>query len=266
MQIESRQVPAGEISSLLKPEQRKWFPRAVRALQEEGVSFLMAGAFGLYHHTGFWRGTKDMDLLILHAHREAAIEAVCGAGFHDLFSDEPYDRDWIFRAVRNGVIVDLIWSLANKEDDVDQKWFDRSSTGEFFGMPLQMVSAADMCWMKLFVFQLHRCDWPDIINVIRGTKGNLDWNALLRQVGPHWRLLCALVEIYDWLCPPERHFIPREFRARLEELRRRNADAGHACRNDLFDSRPWLTHPGAGSSADSPSSSEEVEDLCKSCR
>ena len=265
MQIESRQISDGEVTELLKPGQQRWFPRALRALEEEGVPFLMAGAFGLYHHTGFWRGTKDMDVLILPEHREAAIEAVCGAGFHDYFREEPYDREWIFRSARDGVIVDLIWRLANKEDDVDPKWFDRAAPGDFFGIPMKVVSAAVMCWMKLFVFQLHRCDWPDIINVIRGTEGNLDWEALLHQVGPHWRLLGALVEIYDWLCPPERHFIPREFRAALEALRRRNADADHVCRNDLLDTRPWLTYPGAGSSA-STLSEDSAEDLCQVCR
>ena len=235
------------VEAELKPAQRKWFPRAINALKREDVPFLMAGGFGLYHHTGFWRGGKDMDVLILPEHREIAIEALCNAGFHDLFEDEPYDREWIFRAVRDGVIVDLIWQLANKEDNVDASWFDRATPGEYFGIPVFMVSAADMCWMKLFVFQLKRNDWPDIINVIRGTRGILDWNHLLTQVGPHWRLLCALVDIYDWLCPPERHFIPDTFRLALKKLRQKDVDADEECRHELFDSRPWLTSPGAGS-------------------
>lgn len=229
----------------LSAEHKKWFRRALHALEREGVRFMMAGAFGLCHHTGLWRGTKDMDVLVLPEDREIAIEALCGAGFRDLFPDAPYDRDWIFRGVRGEVIVDLIWQLANKEDDIDPTWFDRSVGAELFGVPVRIVSAADMCWMKLFVFQLKRCDWPDIINVIRGTQGKLDWSHLLTVVGPHWRLLCALVDIYDWLCPPEREFIPDSFRAALDELSRENLDAFTSCRRELFDSRPWLTNPGA---------------------
>lgn len=239
-----------EMEQDLAPRQKKWFARALQALNDEGVHFLVAGGFGLWYHTGLWRGTKDMDVVILPDHRETAIEAICNAGFGDMFHDEPYDRDWIFRSVREGVIVDLIWRLANKEDDIDPSWFRRSVPAELLGSQVRIVSAADMCWMKLFVFQLKRCDWPDIINIIRGTQGNLDWEHLLHEVGPHWRLLCALVDIYDWLCPPERHFIPDHFRNRLEDLRRRNADAAHECRRDLFDSRPWLTSPGAGYSRD----------------
>jgi hypothetical protein len=230
----------------LKPVQVKWFLRAMEALDREGVRYLVAGAFGLHHHTGFWRGTKDLDLLILPRDREVAIEAVAATGLQDMFFREPYDRAWIFRSTRDGVIVDIIWMLANKEDTVSEEWFDRGEPADFFGKQVQMVSAADMCWMKLFVFQLKRCDWPDIINVIRGTQGSLDWGVLLRQVGPHWRLLCALVDIYDWLCPDERYIIPESFREELEHRRRTNADENRECRRDLFDSRPWLTDPGAG--------------------
>lgn len=232
------------VTGIRAPE-REWFTRALQAFNREDVPFMLAGAFGLYQYSGFWRGTKDLDVVVLPEHRERAIAAVEGAGLHDLFPKEPYDREWIFRSTRDGVIVDLIWRLANKADDVDPAWFDRAIRCEFLGEPALVVSAADLCWMKLFVFQRERCDWPDLINVIRGTRGNLDWKHLLREVGPHWRLLCALTDIYDWLCPSEQHFIPAEFRQSLEALRRANIDAGE-CRRDLFDSRPWLTEPGAG--------------------
>jgi len=234
------------VADQLRPEECEWFPRAVQALVREDVPFLMAGGFGLYHYTGFWRGTKDIDVLVLPQDREAAIQVIQAVGYRDMYDEEPYDREWIFRGIRNGVIFDIIWQLANKEDDIDRGWFARSVPASFLGAPVQVVSPADLCWMKLFVFQRKRCDWPDIINIIRGTQGNLDWARLLKQVGPHWRLLVALVEIYDWLCPTDRPFIPASFRDALEDLRRRNADRDRACRHDLFDTRPWLTAPGAG--------------------
>ncbi len=241
-----------DVEQELPEKQKRWFHRGMRALSEAGVPFLVAGAFGLYHHTGFWRGTKDFDVLVLPEYREDAIEAISNAGLKDYFDKEPYDREWIFRGERDGVIMDLIWQLANKEDDIDPRWYDRATPGELFGMPVRFVSAADMCWMKLFVFQRSRCDWPDIINIIRGTRGNLDWDHLVNKVGRHWRLLCALTNIFDWLCPPERRFIPEHFRAKLRQRLRDDTDRDHECRHDLFDTRPWLTLPGAASSAETP--------------
>jgi hypothetical protein len=249
-----RSSPADSPSCLeqaadLKGPEREWFGKAIEALNGEGIPFLFAGAFGLYHYTGLWRGTKDLDVLILPEHRERAIRAVTGTGLGDLYDQEPYDREWIFRSTRDGVIVDLIWQLANKVDALDQSWMDRGLSTQFLGMPIRVVSAADLCWMKLFVFQRGRCDWPDIINVIRGTGGRLDWDHLLAEVGPHWRLLCALTDIFDWLCPSERSFIPRAFRLELEDRRRKDLDGSESCHPDLFDSRPWLTRPGAGCSS-----------------
>jgi hypothetical protein len=230
----------------VRPEEHRWYRRAIEALNRRGIRCMLAGAFGLYFHTGLWRNTKDMDLLVLPEDREDAIEAICGAGLRDLFPQEAYDREWIFRGTRDGIIVDLIWRLANKADEVGPDWFERAPHGTFLGLPVQYASAADMCWMKLFVFQAKRCDWPDLLNVIRGTQGHMDWNHLLQEVGEHWRLLCGLVDVFDWLCPAERHYIPRDFRQQLEALRRSDADAGHASREDLFDTRSWLTQPGAG--------------------
>jgi len=230
----------------LKEDERRWFREAIGALNAAGVPYLLAGAFGLFHYTGLWRGTKDLDVVVLPEDRHRAIDAVLRAGLHDLYDQEPYDREWIFRSTREGVIVDLIWQFANKADRIDPAWVERASKGELLGMPVRVASAADLCWMKLFVFQRGRCDWPDIINVIRGTGGRLDWGVLLAQTGPHWRLLCALTDIFDWLCPSERRFIPRSFRRALEERRRLDGDAGEDCHPDLFDSRPWLTRPCAG--------------------
>lgn len=233
------------LEAQFRPEEARAFADALDALERAGIPFLIAGAFGLFRYTRFWRGTKDLDLLILPEHRERAVAAVLEAGLLDLYPLAPYDRDWIFRSHRGEVIVDLIWQLANKVDRVDGGWFARGLPGRFLGREVRYAAAADLCWMKLFVLQPQRCDWPDILNVIRGTRGQLDWDRLLKAAGEHWRLLCSVVELYDWLCPAERHFIPARFREALEALRRRDADRLPVCRATLLDSRPWLTEPGA---------------------
>lgn len=228
----------------LEPVELRWFQEAIDALHREGIPFLLAGAFGLYQYTGFWRGTKDLDVLVLPEHREIAVEAVTSVGLQDLFSQQPYDREWIFRSTAEGVIVDLIWQLPNKADQIAPAWMARGVEGRFFSSSVRYLSAADLCWMKLLVFQLHRCDWPDILNVIRGTRGQLDWQVLLENAGPHWQLLSALVEIHDWLCPSERYFIPAWFRAELGDRRAAAGGSSGACRADLFDSRSWLARAG----------------------
>lgn len=234
----------------LGADERAWLPRAIDALDRTGVPFAVAGAFALNYHSGLWRGTKDLDVLILPADRERAIAAVTEAGFRDLFPEEAYDRGWIYRATRDGVIFDMIWALANYAGEVDAGWLERSVEARFLERPVRVVSAADLCGMKLFVFQKQRCDWPDLFNVIRGTAGKLDWDHLLAQAGPHWQLLVGLTAVYDWLCPAETSFIPAGFRQALAAKQQDTPErGGGACRAELFDSRPWLTDPGEGRAA-----------------
>jgi hypothetical protein len=237
----------GNLGDELGPSERDWHSRALAALDDAGVPFLIAGAFALNHYSGLWRGTKDLDVLVLASDRDRAVEAVTAAGMRDLFPEESYDRNWIFRATRDGVIFDIIWSLANYADSVDATWLEAATRAAFLGRPVRVVSAGDLCWMKLFVMQKQRCDWPDLFNVIRGTGGRLDWSRLLEQAGPHWRLLVGLTAVYDWLCPAETHFIPDEFRHALRALEHEWVDGrDQECRANLLDSRPWLTTAGAG--------------------
>ncbi len=230
----------------LSEREHHHFGAAIRTLRLSNVPFLIAGGLALYHYTGFWRETKDLDLLILPEDRDLATAAFTAAGFPDFHDEEPYDREWIFRSRQDEVIVDLIWRMANKTDEVYRAWFDRATPGRLAGEEVQVVSAADLCWLKLFVLQEKRCDWPHILNIIRGTRGNLDWSHLLSEAGQHWRLLCAVTDLFDWLCPSERNFIPESSRLRLQQLRAANADMALDGRQDLLDSRPWLAEAGAG--------------------
>lgn len=238
-------IAGANISNELSPDEKELFARVIRGLKARRVPFLVAGAFGVYHYSGCWRNTKDMDVLVTMDQFPAAVEVVRAAGLEDYYPVEAYDRSWIFRSHRAEVIVDVIHGFPNHVAEVIGSWLAHGRPGEFAGEPVHYVAPEDLIWMKLFVFQRGRCDWPDLLNIIRGLRGKLDWDRLLSQAGEHWRLVGALVEIYSWLCPAEQHFIPAAIRERLDQRRRRGEPAAPS-RKNLFDSRPWLTDPGAG--------------------
>src|SRR5262245_4929095 len=91
---------------------RHWtlYRTAIEAIRDAGIPFLLGGGFALAIYTGRWRDTKDIDFYILKRDRKAAMAALRKAGFQDYYRQLPYDRKWIYRATRSGVIVDLIWS------------------------------------------------------------------------------------------------------------------------------------------------------------
>ncbi|MBI3911467.1 MAG: nucleotidyltransferase family protein [Armatimonadetes bacterium] len=233
-------------ASLLDESEVALFGCAIAALRDRGIPFLVVGAHAVYQYTGVWRNTKDLDLAIVPGDRKAAVETLRDLGLNDYFVVEAYDQEWIFRAHAGSVIVDLIWMFANKVARVSADWFRRARPGWLAGEAARFAAPEDLIWMKLMVLQRGRCDWPDLLNIIRGTHGRLDWQLLLANVGPHWPLLRALIQVYDWLCPAEHSFIPAPFRAILEERARAMLPGGELCRAALLDWRPWLAAPGEG--------------------
>src|SRR2546421_393058 len=80
--------------------------------------------------------------------------------------------------------------------------------GEFAGVPTWFASAEDLIWLKAFIVQRERCDWPDILNLIAAAEGRLDWRALLERFGPHWILLQSIIHLFDWTCPQHFGYVP----------------------------------------------------------
>src|SRR4029078_7622092 len=80
----------------LSPEERKslthgdfWIPeeerdvyrRALPALNEASVPYVVAGAYAIYEHTGIYRQTKDLDLFVQPTYVVEAASALRAAGF-----------------------------------------------------------------------------------------------------------------------------------------------------------------------------------------
>src|SRR6266540_3508299 len=89
--------------------------RAVlNAVNELNVPYILGGALAVNRHGGPWRNTKDLDLFVPPADRDATVDCLTALGFADYYSVWPYDREWIYRGQRGNKIVDVIWQSANK--------------------------------------------------------------------------------------------------------------------------------------------------------
>src|SRR5262245_15222805 len=110
-------------------DEAQWgvYEKVMDGLAGAGVPFALAGAFGLAIYTGCHRNTKDLDLCVLPADRQAAIDVVTRLGLTDYFDQLPYERHWIYRSITAGVIVDIIWAMANQRSDVDSWWMSGPS-------------------------------------------------------------------------------------------------------------------------------------------
>lgn len=217
------------------------------ALNGLEVPYVLGGAVAVHHYGVPLRNTKDIDVFLPPADRQPVIDCLTALGCVDYYAVWPYDREWIYRAHKGNKIVDVIWQSANKMGVVEADWRRRAQPGVMAGVPTWFASPEDLIWLKAFIVQRERCDWPDLLNLIAASEGRLDWEALLRRFGPHQLLLRAVIDLFDWTCPHHSGYVPAAVRRRLAQAAAptrpepesiREQEGG--CRWQLLDSRPWF--------------------------
>lgn len=235
-----------DFSRFIPDEQWTIFRSAVRAVRETGAPFALGGGVATSYYTGLWRNTKDLDLYILPADRERVVGALTAVGLADYFEQQGYDRSWIYRSHRDGVIVDVIWALANGLADVDAEWLECGAAVEIAGEPLQLVAPEEIFWSKVHVVQRDRCDWPDLLNLLFALGPQLDWNRLLRRISREEVLLGSVMLLFSWLAPGRSRDLPPWLWPRLGLRAPQDDGPLHDPRRAaLLDTRPWFT-PGLG--------------------
>ena len=216
------------------------YRRAIRAVRDSGIPFLLGGGFALATYIGRWRNTKDIDFYILPKDRDAAVAALTRAGFEDYYPTVPYDRKWIYRSVCAGVLVDIIWSMANQRAAVDDAWFSAAPRITLRDEPLLVVPVEEFAWCKLYILQRDHCDWTDVFNLLYAVAPRMDWDHLLRRVEDDLLLLKGLLNVYGWLCPARAREVPHRLRTTLGLEDPKPGAAGKRDRVRLLDSRAWF--------------------------
>jgi hypothetical protein len=229
-----------EWESAISDEQWECYCRAIIALRDAGIRFLLGGGFALAVYTGRCRNTKDIDFYISEKDRAAAVKALTEAGFEDYFSTLRYDRKWIYRSTCSGVIVDIIWAMANQRARVDEIWFQHAPLIRVRNEPLYLVPLEEFFWCKLYIIQRDHCDWTDILNLLYATGGQLDWDHLLDRMGDDWPLLKGLLSVYGWLCPKQALELPKKLQRKLRLDKPAVAARCKYNRVRLLDTRRWF--------------------------
>jgi hypothetical protein len=217
------------------------YSAVLRHARAKGLRFAMSGGFTSSFYTAMWRNTKDMDLCVLPHEREKMIEATREAGLHDLYDEKPYDRRWIYRATRDGVIVDTIWQLANFRGVVDEAWLERGPEITLYGETLRLVPPEEMIWSKIHIVQRERCDFPDIINLLYATGAALDWGRLVSRLTGDERLLASVLLLFSWLAPGRARTFPEWIWPKLGIEQPGLGPERDDERIALLESRPWFS-------------------------
>jgi hypothetical protein len=231
-----------DLTALIPDEEWAHNKPVIERAMDRGHLFALGGGLAFSAYSGRWRNTKDLDLFILPEERQAMIALVTELGFEDYYAQKEYDRSWIYRAFKEGVIVDLIWSMPNHRMDVDRDWLTRGTEIRIHDSQVRVLPPEELLWSKLYVMQKDRCDWPDLLNILHGAGDRMDWGHLLDRVGEDLPVLRGLMSVYGWMCPGRSLTMPEWvwFRLGLPRPRPHEVMGEDGCRAPLLDTRDWF--------------------------
>jgi hypothetical protein len=190
------------------------FRRAIQALNEAEIPFVIAGAFAVHYYTGLWRFTKDLDLFLKPASALPALDCLRVAGF----TTDIEEAHWLAKARLGHSFCDLIWGGGNWATFVDEDWFQYSVPAQLLGEPVKMAPIEELILSKAYVMGRERFDGADIAHLLRAGDGRIDWERMILRFGPHWELLLSHLLAYRFVYADHRDIVPLEV---LQGLMRR---------------------------------------------
>jgi hypothetical protein len=188
------------------PEAYECYQGVLQGLLEAKVPFAVSGGFAFHHHTGIWRTTKDLDLVLRPDSVQRAFEVLVREGF------ETYVQDpvWLAKARRGEYFVDLITGVGNATLTVEQSWIDRAQEDKVLGINCKVLPAEEMIASKLFVTRRERFDGADTAHLLKASASSLDWDRLRKLTEPHWQMLYWHLVLFAYIYPRYAADVPAE--------------------------------------------------------
>ena len=198
------------------PHEREWTGGSVPVTDEATFHRVLADAIRVAEATGLPhafmggiastalgrpRWTHDVDLLVRPGDARAMLRAFAAAGF----DTEETDQTWLYKATRDGVLVDLVFESTGGIV-LDDEMLARVRPASFDGLRLSVLAPEDLLVIKAIVHREHRQrHWFDALALVE--TGELDWPYLLRRAEPNPRRVASLLlyaqtdgmEVPDWV-------------------------------------------------------------------
>lgn len=211
---------------------RLMYRRALVALNDSKIPYLIGGAYALGVHTGIHRETKDLDLFSLPRSAGDILALFERLGL----PSRMVARHWLGKVAWDGAVIDIIFGFRNGVSQVDEGWFRHCRDGRLFDTPVRILAPEEMIWSKAFVMERERYDGADIAHLFRSHAEGMDWRRLLERFGDYWPLLLNHLVHFGFVYPAERSKIPDWLVQELTERWRRQGDAAGpgVCRGTLL--------------------------------
>ncbi len=150
---------------------REALKRSASALKADGVPFALAGSYALWVH-GAPESTHDVDLVVPESAVEDAARSLDAAGFEI----ERPPEDWLFKALLDGALVDVLHRLNGIP--VDGSLLERAEDTEVLGLRIPVLPPVEVVSTKLRALTERYCDFGELLPPVRAVREQLDWPRL----------------------------------------------------------------------------------------
>jgi predicted nucleotidyltransferase len=157
----------------------------VSALEDGGIPYAVVGGLATYGF-GRPRTTCDIDLFVVPRDAERVLSVLAARGFQT----ERTDERWLFKAFKDHVQVDVIFTTAGFY--FDDEMAARSVVVEVWGTSVRFVPPEDLVVIKAkCASEAAPRHWHDALAIIASNA--LDWDYLLRRSGRAERRVLSLL-------------------------------------------------------------------------
>ena len=186
-----------------------FYLRSLRLLDELDVEYLVGGAYSLAYHANIIRHTKDLDVFVRAADRDAVIEMFARNGYRAELTF-PHWLGKAFDPADETTFIDVIYGSGNGLCPVDDDWFRHAVDGQVLGRPTKLVPVEEVVWTKAFLHERERYDGGDVNHMIQASAATLNWRRLLDRfaAGGHERVLLSHLVLFGYVYPGERDKVP----------------------------------------------------------
>jgi Nucleotidyl transferase of unknown function (DUF2204) len=188
----------------IDPEALQCYRGVLQSLAQGQIPYAVAGAFALHGHTGIWRATKDLDIVLEAKAVPAALTQLDQAGFETRIEDPV----WLAKALRGEHFVDLITALGNAVLVIDASWIERATPHKVLGVSCRVLSAEEMIASKIFVSRRERFDGADVAHLIRACGARLDWAHVQQLIEPHLEMLLWSLVFFRYVYSAHTSLVP----------------------------------------------------------
>jgi Nucleotidyl transferase of unknown function (DUF2204) len=165
------------------------FKRAVAALDQAGVPFLLGGSLACWARGGA-ETRNDLDFMVKEEDAETALRALADAGMKP---EHPLEM-WLLKAWDGDVLVDLIHHPIGVE--ITDQVIARGVERDVAAMRVRVMALEDVMTSKLLALGEHALDLESSLQIARSLREQIDWGQVRARTAqsPYARAFLHLVE------------------------------------------------------------------------